>query len=159
MRIFSNMSTDDFALIELTEASLKAMDVTVCFLSLDGEKDANFVIHTASAIKRRNPLVLDVVPQACYQVFKKNDMHSKPDQSEVIRDQQLLQSIARDLDLPKPLRSALQVPLIIEEKLIGFLVFGEMRNWGRGPITKTMVQLAQEKARKIEAYLIRKNLL
>ncbi|MBL7161362.1 MAG: hypothetical protein ISS57_02065 [Anaerolineales bacterium] len=60
------------------------------------------------------------------------------------------------MDLPEPLNSALQVPLIVNQKIISYLVFGEARNWERGPFSKEMIERAKAKASNVEDYLERK---
>ena len=151
------MTHKDHVLIDMAESSIKALGVTVCIVSLNEPAEStSAVIQAASPIKRREPLVLDLAPNSVYQAFKSNKVDDFPIEPEIIRDATLLRLVDRNLDLPEPLNSALQAPLIVSQKIVGYLVFGEVRNWERAPFSKEMTERAKAKASNVEDYLERK---
>ncbi len=151
------MKTKDYVLIDMAETSIKALGATVCIVSLGEGENANFAIQAASPIKRRERLVLDLAPHALYRVFKREGVADFSYQPDIVRDVDLLRFIERDLGLLKPLQSALQVPLDVDQRILGYLVFCEMRNWGRAPFTKEKIERAVDRASKVSDYLERKH--
>ena len=150
------MTPKDHVLIDMAEVSIKALDVTVCIVSLCEDGVSSFLIHAASPVKRRERLVLSLVPNSHYLAYRCSQDVELPKGLQILRDRDLLHSIDKNLNLPRPLVSALQIPLLVESDIKGFLVFGEMRNWERAPFTIEKIELASERARKIEDYLERK---
>ncbi len=149
------MTPKDYVLIDMAETSIKTMDATVCIVSLCEDQDSSFMIHAVSPVKRRDQLVLGLAPDSKYLTYRCAQDEDLPVDHQVFRDRELLRSMDQNLNLPEPLVSALQIPLLVEDSVKGFLVFGEMRNWERAPFTNDKIEQATDQAGKIEDYLER----
>lgn len=150
------MTPKDNVLIDMAESSIKALGVTVCIVSLRHPDSADFAIQAASPIKRDQPIVLDIGQNIHYEAYRKEQDDKTSTQPVVIRDVEMLGLVDRILELAHPLQSVLQVPMQANGELLGYLVFGEVRNWERAPFTGEMIEIAKHKARRIEGYLGRK---
>ncbi len=151
------MTPRDHVLIDMAETSIIFLKSTVCIISLNDAKGMGFAIRVARPVKRSQSLLIDVAPQSYYHAFH---VHQNLDQSIaplIIRDREPLRTLNQDLRLPEPLVSALQIPLILDSEILGYLVFGEVRNWERAQFTGEKIERALERARKIEDYLRRKS--
>ncbi len=151
------MTPRDHILIDMAETSIKFLRSTVCIVSLNDAKGTGFAIRVASPVKRSQSLLIDVAPQSYYRAFCDHQDLDRSKAPQIIRDHDLLGSLDQDLRLPEPLVSALQLPLIPDGELLGYLVFGEVRNWERAPFTGEKIKRALERTRKIEDYLRRKS--
>jgi len=143
----------DNVLIELTKSSTEEIVVTVCMISLYSNEYSAFVIKTASPIDRQEPLELALsphLPYTAYSYYRESDSEEK---YKVVRSQDFLDHLKNSLGLSIGLESALQVPLIVDNRVRGFLVGGEVRSWDCAPITRNKIGRATEIAGDVESCL------
>lgn len=150
------MNQVDYVFIDMAETSIKALSATVCIIALREPQAHGYAIQAACPVKRLEPLRLKLVMNSFYRAYVEDGGSNGAEAPLVIRDPQLLRSVSQVLSLPETLLSALQIPLCINEQLMGFLIFGEVRKWDRAPFSRERIRRAMKQADRVLDYLERK---
>lgn len=143
----------DNALIELTKSSTEEIGVTVCMICLYSNENLTFEIKTASPIDRQEPLELALSPNLSFNAYRYDRENDSGEKCEVVRSRDFLDHLKNGLGLSSGLESALQVPLIVDNRVRGYFVGGEVRNWDSAPITRNKIGRATQIAGDLESCL------
>ncbi len=134
----------------LAEMIVSYLRTTFCRIFLLDESQQCLVTTAAAATQRVDPqmtwqlgqngqIVLDSWPDLAALVYAKTPQLLRADQPEY---QPLLAAWTRGLALDNSVQLLLLIPLCTQERIVGLLELGDVRQWERSPFTDERLQLA-----------------